>query len=48
MRNTKQEAILVLQYNQGSQLNKEHFLSDVELYYLQHLSNNEALLEYYH
>ena len=48
MRNTKQEAVLVLQYAQGSALNKDHFLSDIELYYLQNLSNNEALLEYYH
>ena len=47
-RNTKQEALLVQAYNEGNALSRQHFLSDVELYYLQHLSTNEALLEYYH
>lgn len=47
-KNTLQEGALAIEHKLGSKLTSEEFLSDNELYFLQHLSNNEALLEYYH
>ena len=47
-KNTEQEGALVLEHRLGSKLSSDEFLSDNELYFLQHLSSNEALLEYYH
>lgn len=39
---------MAIEHKLGSRLNGDEFLTDEELYFLQHLSNNEALLEYYH
>ena len=47
-KSTQEEGALVQEHNQGNKLSSQEFLSDNELYFLQHLSTNEALLEYYH
>jgi hypothetical protein len=49
MLNSKQQAQLVNEYKNGvAELNSASYLSDNELHFLQKLSNNEALLEYFH
>lgn len=48
MLNSKVQAQLINDYKNAPDLNCNSYLSDNELHFLQKLSNNEALLEYFH
>ena len=45
--NSYKQAMIVNDFKENH-LSSDSYLSDNELYYLQKLSNNEALLEYFH
>lgn len=47
-RESSDQAVIVKAYRAGQAVHADEFLDDNELHFLEHLSRNEALLEYHH